>query len=295
MESISALRDPTVGMTAAATIAPAPRVAAITPPSKVAAVAPPPKVAAIALPPKVAAIAPPPKMKIEWRRAWRAVRTLMDDPDRTEQAFEVIAALSGRDFERLFQRFLTHPDGRALLAERPSLLETLSDREALRALPEGSFGRAYADFMEAGHLTAQGLVEAEAASEAAVRIKSIDAERAWFGNRLRDIHDLWHVLTGYGRDEAGEAANLAFTFAQMPQRGIALILLFILTRPHGSRVQWPRYLYRAWKRGRRAAWLPAVVYERLLPLPLETVRSLLAIPPAHEVHPEGIMVASRAG
>jgi hypothetical protein len=37
-----------------------------------------------------------------------------------------------------------------------------------------------------------------------------------------------------------------------------------------------------------------VAYERILPLPLETVRWSLAIQPAHEAHPQGIMIADRA-
>src|SRR5438093_8678539 len=85
-------------------------------------------------------VVPPPPVapKIEWRRAWRAVRRLMANPDETEQAFEAIAALSGRDWERLFVRFASHPEGRALLAERRSLLATLSDRARLEAMPPGS-------------------------------------------------------------------------------------------------------------------------------------------------------------
>jgi ubiquinone biosynthesis protein COQ4 len=240
-------------------------------------------------------IAPPPQApKVEWRRAWRAMRTLIADPEQTDQAFEVIAALSGRDFEDMFQRFAAHPDGRAMLMARPSLLDTLSDIETLRALPVGTFGRAYADFMRSAELTARGLVEADEASEATQKRKLLDPQREWFGHRIRDMHDLWHVLTGYGRDQAGEAANLAFSYAHMPFRGVALILFGIaLQQPlHGTRIQWYRYLYRAWRRGRRAAWLPAVRYEDLLARPLEVVRQSLAIQPAHEAHPEGIIVAN---
>jgi ubiquinone biosynthesis protein COQ4 len=219
----------------------------------------------------------------------------MANPEETEQAFETIAALSGHDFERLFQRFVADPDGRAQYLARPSLLATLSDRVALRALPPGSFGREYAAFMDAAGLDAQGLVDAEQKSEAATRLDGIDPDREWFGDRLRDMHDLWHVLTGYGRDEAGEAANLAFSFAHTPFRGIALILFGIAANwpPEGMRRgEWLRYLYRAWKRGRSAAWLPPVRYEELLPRPLEEVRRLLRIQPARRVHPEGIIVAS---
>jgi ubiquinone biosynthesis protein COQ4 len=219
---------------------------------------------------------------------------LMTHPEETEMAFEAIAALSGRDFERLFQRSVAHPEGRALCVERPSLLAALADRAALRAMPAGSFGRAYAEFMDAAGLDAQGLVDAEARSEAAMRLEDVDPYRAWFGDRIRDMHDLWHVLTGYGRDEAGEAANLAFSFAQLPLRGVALILFGIAVNapPEGlGRARWLRYLWRAWRRGRTAAWLPAVRWERLLPRPLDEVRASLRIRPAAAVHPDGIVVA----
>jgi ubiquinone biosynthesis protein COQ4 len=243
---------------------------------------------------------PPPSAqpRVEWRRAWRAMRRLMTNPEETEMAFETISALSGRDFERLFQRFVAHPDGRALYVERPSLFAAVSDRATLRALPAGSFGRAYAEFMDAAGLSAQGLVDAENKSEAATRYEYTDPGREWFGDRLRDMHDLWHVLTGYGRDEAGEAANLAFSFAHMPFRGVALILFGIaLNSPPEElgRVAWLRYLYRAWKRGRESVWLPAVRYEWLLARPLEEVRLTLRIPPARVVHPEGVIVASMYG
>jgi ubiquinone biosynthesis protein COQ4 len=237
-------------------------------------------------------IAPAPPVKIEWRRAWRALRILLADAERTEQAFEIIAAVSGKDFERFFQRFVADPGGRALLAERPSLLAALSDRARLRALPPGSLGRAYAEFMDTAHLDPRGLVDAESISEAGRRIATIDPEREWLGHRMRDMHDLWHVLTGYGRDEAGEAANLAFSWAQTRYRGMGFIVAAIaLTRPHGSRWRWPAYLHRAWRRGRRAAWLAVVPFERLLAAPLDDVRRLLAIEPETVAHPEGVLVA----
>lgn len=241
-------------------------------------------------------IAPMPEPpKVEWRRGWRAMRALIADPDRTELAFEVVAALSGMDFERYFQRFADDRDGRAMLAEQPSLLATLSDLPRLCALPLGTFGRTYADFMIAGEITAVGLVEAENVSLAAQHIELLDPHRQWFSERIRDIHDLWHVLTGYGRDEAGESANLAFTFGQLRLRGIALILFGIALQPSphpAGRRAWYRYLYRAWRRGREATWLPLARYEDLLPRPLEEVRRTLGIAPATTVHPEGVLVAN---
>jgi len=229
---------------------------------------------------------------IEWRRAWNALKVLVADPERTEQVFEITDALAGASFERLYRQFANHPDGQRLLTVRPSLLAALSDREALRALPEGTLGRAYAEFMEGGNLTADGLVEADAmVARDESRIEEPD--RRYYGERVRDMHDLWHVLTGYGRDEAGEAANLAFTLAQIPNKGIGLIVAAaaVIGTQEWS-LGWPRYLYRAWRRGRRASMLSVAPYESLLERPLDEVRRALRIEPPAVAHPEGIVIAT---
>ena len=239
---------------------------------------------------------------VEWRRAARALRQLIADTSRTDLAFEVTYALGGNSGERLFQRFLKDPDAPRLLAERPALLAALADRAALAAMPAGSLGRAYLDFLRAGDLSAEGLVEA---SETAERPPDCGADRRWFFDRLRDNHDLWHVLTGYGRDEAGEAANLAFTLGQTSDTGVAFMVLAAAwvggmapeVSPDGVRhgwFHWQRYLYQAWRRGRRAAFLPAVRFEELLPRPLDEVRRALAIEPAEVTHPDGILVGNRS-
>ncbi len=234
------------------------------------------------------------RRKREWGRAWRALRNLIADPERTDQVFEIIDALSGASFERSFRRFRAHPGGARLLAERPSLLAALSDRAALRALPEGSFGRAYAEFMDGAQLDPQGLVEADKVVEERNPRQPADADRQYYGDRMRDMHDLWHVLTGYGRDEAGEAANLAFTLAQIPNFGVALIVLAAaLIGTREPSLAWPRYLLRAWRRGRATSPLAVAAYEELLPLPLAEVRRRLAVPPAELAHPQGIVVANK--
>jgi ubiquinone biosynthesis protein COQ4 len=234
-----------------------------------------------------------PTRKLDWPRARRALANLIADPERTDQVFEITRALSGGADVRNFKRLLRHPDGLALLRGRPSLLAVLSDRAALARLPEGSLGRAYLQFMETADLSADGLVDASMANDPNVR-EDFSAEATWFFDRLRDMHDLWHVLTGYGRDEAGEAANLAFTYGQIGNPGVGLIVLAAaLLGPREDWFGWQRYLFRAWRRGRKATWLPAARYEELLAQPLAEVRTRLGIAPPEIAHPEGVVVASR--
>ena len=78
----------------------------------------------------------------DWPRAWRALRALIADPQRTDQVAQFIVAVGGSGDLRAVARFRAHPGGKRLLAERPSLPDVLSDLPRLAALPAGSFGRA---------------------------------------------------------------------------------------------------------------------------------------------------------
>jgi ubiquinone biosynthesis protein COQ4 len=217
--------------------------------------------------------------------------TLQHDPERTEAVFEILDALEGPTNDADFQVFAANPEGQRLLAEKPSLLDALSDHDALSRLPDGSFGRAYLAFMREANLNARDLVDAEIGSGAS---QTTDPDRRWLADRGRDSHDLWHVLTGYGRDEAGEIALLAFTYANYPNLGLALILLVAAALgPKSFDFWWPRYIVQAWRRGRAAA-LDFARYEEWLALPLEEVRRLASIVPPEKAHPgHGIIAANR--
>jgi len=234
-------------------------------------------------------------MPRDWRRAWNGLKAVIDDPKRTDVVFEIIDGLAGASFEKSFQRFVADPRGQRLLRDRPDLLAALSDRDALRRLPAGSFGRAYVDFMEGGGLTPDGLVEADAAAMEKMKREPVeDPDRHYVGDRMRDMHDLWHVLTGYGMDEAGESANLAFSVAQVPNLGMGmLVFAAAVIGPKDWRFTWPRYLVAAWRRGRATPFLGVAPYEELLPMPLDQVRTRLGIPAADDVHPMGIAVSER--
>ena len=65
-----------------------------------------------------------------------------------------------------------------------------TDRDALRAMPDGSFGRAYLEFVETQNLSADGLIDA---SDTGMDFEDEDFKR--YASRTRDMHDLWHVLT----------------------------------------------------------------------------------------------------
>ena len=153
--------------------------------------------------------------------AFRAMRALIKNPDDTGQVFRVIEALKGDSIGASVRRLRASPEGCALLSDKPAIVPVLNDKQALLAMPEGSIGRAYYDFVHGEHLSADGLV---AASEAAPRHLDLSDDERWLGERMRDIHDLQHVMTGYGRDPVGELCLLSFMTQQTPNRGINFII-----------------------------------------------------------------------
>jgi ubiquinone biosynthesis protein COQ4 len=214
--------------------------------------------------------------------ALRAMKRLLDDPEDTRQVFHIVRAIEGDTLARNFARFRDTPNGRRLLAERSSLLAVLSDRAALAAMPEGSLGRAYLRFCEARDLTADGLV---AASEPEGDPDITDPDLVFLGERMRDQHDLWHVVTGFGPDLYGELGVLSFTVAQTGNPGIALIVAAGFLRSRGPLRRGREAVIRGLRQGIAAQWLPAAHWEALLERPLAEVRRGLGVVPVAAYEP----------
>lgn len=199
-------------------------------------------------------------------KAYRAWKRLWANPDDTVAVFEIFEALRGRSEERVFHRFKATEMGRRILREERDLLATLRDRGALRGKREDSLGARYAVFMEQEQISADGLVEAS-------KNEGIDdPEFQRFVCRWRDMHDLHHVVTGYGRDLHGEAALLAFTLGQT--RTLSLWFIVGMAFLNGD-TQDRRMIREGYRRGRAAAWFVNADWERLLDTPLDDVRAEL--------------------
>jgi len=207
--------------------------------------------------------------------ALRAITRLVKNPNETRQVFTIIRALSGSDLENGLKRFQATALGKTVLQDRRQLTSVLNDRNTLATLSPSSLGRAYLEFITDEGLSADGLVEA---SEGEKKEPFTDPDLMLFAARQRDMHDLWHVLTQYGRDELGEACLLGFTYAQNRNRGVGFIALVGCIKLHGKYgFNATRAIYRAFLDGRRAAWLPAQDWELLLEQPLDSVRRELGI------------------
>jgi ubiquinone biosynthesis protein COQ4 len=214
----------------------------------------------------------------DWPKAFRAFRRLRADKEDTAQVFEIMRALSGRSVMQGYRRLLTTPVGGRLAYERLEFAERLMDRAWVESFAPGTVGAAYADFTARENLSAEGL-----ADESRKGLADVDIDRlhpyAWYGRRLRDVHDLWHILTGYGRDALGEACLVAFSYPQTKGLGWAFIAAgAALSAGDVGGLPVRRAIWEGYRRGRRAAWLPAQDYEALMAEPLEAARTRLNLP-----------------
>ncbi len=208
-----------------------------------------------------------------------ALRRLMRDPDDTVQVFEIMRTLNRPSTRKGYLRLIAKPDGARLAYERTELARRLMDRDWLDRFAPGTLGAEYRDFVTREGLSAEGLVSV---SRQGLQAHEIDVPDpiAWYGRRIRDTHDLWHMLTGYGRDPLGEACLVAFSYSQTRGRGWLVIALGALAKSGavpGARVA----ILEGFRRGRRAAWLPGFDFERLMAMPIEAARRTLGIAPPH--------------
>ena len=226
--------------------------------------------------------------QLNWPAALKALRKLLNDKSDTVQVFEIMRALNGGETAKSYHKLLETVQGGRMAYERVELAERLTDRAFIASFAPGTLGAAYRGFLERTGYSADGLADISK-----VGAKPIAAAHpyAWFGRRVRDQHDLWHILTGYSADEGlGEACLVAFSYAQTKGLGWALIGVGAALRgglfsPHA------RAIWEGYRHGRNAEWLLGEDWEANLAHPLDALRRRLNITPARRY--EAIPFAER--
>ena len=145
------------------------------------------------------------------------------------------------------------------------------DLDALASLPRGSLGERFGTHM----------IEAKLDPAAIPTLPSEDAG-SYVSAHLYETHDIWHVVTGFGTDVAGEMGLQAFYFAQFPAFLSAAILSAALLNTMmfamDDRDRRMEATARGWDLGKRAKPLFGVNWAARWNEPLEDVRASLAIP-----------------
>jgi ubiquinone biosynthesis protein Coq4 len=208
---------------------------------------------------------------VRWSRALRALARVMANPDETDQVLVFSnLANAGRHRSDRLNYFYDDPRGARLFAEKRTLDSKTVDLDALEKLPDGTLGRAYAKFMKAHGLTPDVFDGSP---------DDVHDERvAYVIQRMRQTHDLWHVVTHCETDPAGEIALQAFTFAQVKAPSSAILAALGTLRT----LRFTRDVFRdaraLYRRGLAAQPLVLFPWEDHWSTPLTEVRRLLGLP-----------------
>jgi len=226
---------------------------------------------------------PTPRPRLQWGVALKALRRLLSDKEDTGQVFEIMGALNGDSTQKGYHRLLSTPAGGRLAYERVELAPRLMDDAWLDSFAAGTVGAAYRDFVRGENISAEGLAQVSRARRSPIDLRH---PYAWFGRRTRDIHDIWHILSGYHRDGLGEACLVAFSYAQTGSLGWAVIALGAALKAKGRGV---RAIWQGYRRGAAARWLQGEDYEQLMTEPLAQARRRLNItaPTIYDAIPAG--------
>ena len=163
-------------------------------------------------------------------------------------------------------------EGAQLLRDRAELSET--DIGPLRALPDGTLGREFVRFLDEQGISLSGLAQPTPYTE--------DDHASYLMKRVRQSHDLWHVLLGLGTKGHEEVLVHCFSVAQtgFPY---SLIIIGLGSIKHmlleGRWDTLARATRQAYGIGRQAAPLLTAYWERRWEQPLDDVRREFGVSP----------------
>jgi ubiquinone biosynthesis protein COQ4 len=145
----------------------------------------------------------------------RSSIALVRDPRRLDDVFEAAEALGrSEDLTPMIEAIRgSSATAAAAFEERPRI-----DRNELGALAPGTLGRAFADHLRNNELDPGVFLGRPGATDAEFALA-----------HLYETHDVWHVVTGFATDVAGELGLQAFYVSQFPGKlGKLLIALGLL-------------------------------------------------------------------
>ena len=151
---------------------------------------------------------------IQSLRMLAGLAKFLKHPDSLESVFAIAGGVQNSPLATQMVRYLLNQPGiQAMLADnwRPNPI----DLNALEQLPEGSLGHTYAKQLKDQGLTPEALIDPA----------PITNQREFLIHRLRETHDILHVLTGFSTDGPGELGLQAFNLAQN-RSPLAVMLIF---------------------------------------------------------------------
>ena len=196
-----------------------------------------------------------------------ALHALLKDPNDTRQVFILSIAVNGPHVPQILSLFLSNESGCELFRRGAAIDKTSVDYDALRALPADTLGGAYARFLDDNGLDPD-LFQAP---------PGVPPAQAYVAQRMRQTHDLWHVLTGYSTEVRDEIAIIAFTYGQTGTPSMRLLAFLGALRYSLQEENVIGHVWRAYRRGKETPFMGNAIWEDMWHLPLGEVRQRVGL------------------
>lgn len=142
----------------------------------------------------------------------KGVLSLVRDPSQTDSVYDIEDGLKHSDAMAIAtQHMLAKPEIEAMARER--YLSPAPNIPELLQCPKDSLGYNYANYIDSSGF-----------DPGFYRPMKVEDDTSYLLLRLRQTHDLWHVVTGFSTDVPGELGLKAFELAQT-RRTMAGILI----------------------------------------------------------------------
>jgi ubiquinone biosynthesis protein COQ4 len=154
------------------------------------------------------------KERLQSLRMVAGLAEFLKNPGSLDSVFAVARSLQHSPLStQMFRHLLAEPAMAELVRDnwRPAPINL----DALEQLPPSSLGHVYAHQLRSQGLSPESLIDPT----------PITSPQQYVVHRLRETHDIVHVLTGFGTDGAGELGLQAFNLAQN-RSALAVMLIF---------------------------------------------------------------------
>jgi ubiquinone biosynthesis protein COQ4 len=214
----------------------------------------------------------PKSMIGRWIAGLRAFRKLIADPADPLHGPIFQLCVEHSLLRKTTRRLGRHAEGRRLLAERPRLNASTVSLATLAAHPPRSLAHTYAAYFEANKI-----IPFDPA------LLPVESDHDYLATRLREVHDVLHVVTGYGTDDLGELELQWFNLGNLGWGPLPIIVLLAFVfmgrmKKYGGVWRVCKRAYAAYRRGRRSRTLASMFWEDFWHMPVGDVRALLCAP-----------------
>jgi ubiquinone biosynthesis protein Coq4 len=201
-------------------------------------------------------------------KAVKGFITFANNPNETNAVFDMADGLRHTD---LYQQFIDYARSQPAVAQivQERYLAPAFDLEKLLNCSQDSLGYRYAAAMKQAGLQPDFYPNI-----------AIEDDYSYIAMRVRQTHDVWHVVTGFGTDLAGELGLQAFTLAQIRSPlSVTIIAASMMFALKSSIALAPLIdsMYQGWRMGEKALPFLAQKWEEDWEKPLSEWRANLKI------------------